>query len=202
MTVKYAPDELFSITDFTKKIAGVLKGIKEQSIDKIGILKNNKLEAVVISMDEYERLKSLEALFETIEHKEIYDVIQLRKTTPLSSYLSIEDMASQFNIDMKQLQPMYAIKNHPLVKEDLKALDHSLVLLVFKKLKQLQIAPHLGQSLGNKYNMDLSGYKKVYLAKKKVRIVYKIIDDELVIYVISIGKREDMEVYQEAIKRV
>lgn len=103
MTVKYAPDELFSITDFTKKIASVLKGIKEQSIDKIGILKNNKLEAVVISMDEYERLKSLEELFETIEHKEIYDVIQLRKNTPLSSYLSLEDMASQFNIDMKQL---------------------------------------------------------------------------------------------------
>lgn len=97
---------------------------------------------------------------------------------------------------------MYAIKNHPLVKEDLKALDHSLVVLVFKKLKQLQSSPHLGQPLGNKHNMDLSGYKKIYLAKKKVRIVYKIIDEELVIYVIAIGHREDMEVYQEAVKRV
>ena len=103
MTVKYAPDELLSITDFTKKIAGVLKGIKEQSMDKIGILKNNKLEAVVISTDEYERLKSLEELFSTLEHKEIYDVVQSRQNTPLSSYVSFEDMARKFNIDTKKL---------------------------------------------------------------------------------------------------
>lgn len=103
MTVKYAPDELLSITDFTKKIAGVLKGIKDQSMDKIGILKNNKLEAVVISTDEYERLKSLEELFSTLEHKEIYDVIQSRQNTPLSSYVSFEDMACKFNIDTKKL---------------------------------------------------------------------------------------------------
>ena len=50
--------------------------------------------------------------------------------------------------------------------------------------------------------MDLSGYRKVYVAKKKVRIVHRIINDELVIYVVSIGKREDMEVYQEATKRI
>ena len=103
MTVKYAPDELFSITDFTKKIAGVLKSIKDQSVDKIGILKNNKLEAVVISTDEYERLKSLEELFETIEHKEIYDIIQSRQNTPLSSYVSLDEMARKFNIDTKEL---------------------------------------------------------------------------------------------------
>jgi PHD/YefM family antitoxin component YafN of YafNO toxin-antitoxin module len=103
MTVKYAPDELLSITDFTKKIAGVLKGIKDQSMDKIGILKNNKLEAVVISTDEYERLKSLEELFETLEHKEIYDLVQSRQNTPLSSYVSFEDIARKFNIDTKKL---------------------------------------------------------------------------------------------------
>lgn len=103
MTVKYAPDELLSITDFTKKIAGVLKGIKDQSMDKIGILKNNKLEAVVISTDEYERLKSLEELFTTLEHKEIYDVIQSRQHTPLSSYVPFEDMARKFDIDTKKL---------------------------------------------------------------------------------------------------
>ena len=97
---------------------------------------------------------------------------------------------------------MYAIKNHPLVEEDLKALDHSLVLLVFKKLKQFQNAPQQGELLGNKQNMDLSGYRKVYVAKKKVRIVYKIVNEELIIYIVAIGKREDMEVYQEATNRI
>lgn len=103
MTVKYAPNELLSITDFTKKIAAILKGIKEQSCEKVGILKNNKLEAVVISTDEYERLKSLEALFETMEHQQIFDTIQARKQTPLSSYLPLEALAQKFNVDIKSL---------------------------------------------------------------------------------------------------
>ena len=97
---------------------------------------------------------------------------------------------------------MFTIKNHPLVEDDLKALDHSLVLLILKKLKQLQNAPQQGELLGNKNNMDLSGYRKVYVAKKKVGIVYRIINDELIIYVIAIGKRADLKVYQEATKRV
>lgn len=103
MTVKYAPNELLSITDFTKKIAAILKGIKEESCEKIGILKNNKLEAVVISTDEYEHLKSLEALFEAMEHQQIFETIQARKETPLSSYIPLETLAQKFNIDVKSL---------------------------------------------------------------------------------------------------
>ena len=96
---------------------------------------------------------------------------------------------------------MYEIKNHPLVEEDLKELDHSLRLLVFKKLKKLQNSPELGVLLGNKNNLDLSGLYKIYVAKKKVRIVYEIVDRELIIYVIAIGKRDEMEVYRKASKR-
>jgi len=58
--VKYAQNELYSITDFIKQIGSVISSIKEHSLEKIGILKNNKLEAVVISTDEYERLKAFE----------------------------------------------------------------------------------------------------------------------------------------------
>ena len=103
MTVKYAPNELLSITDFTKRIAAILKGIKEQSCEKVGILKNNKLEAVVISTDEYERLKSLEELFEAMEHQQIFETIQSRKETSLSSYIPLEALAKKFAIDLKSL---------------------------------------------------------------------------------------------------
>jgi mRNA interferase RelE/StbE len=96
---------------------------------------------------------------------------------------------------------MYQLKTHPKVEDDLKELDHSLRVQVFKKLKQIQKAPELGLPLGNKNNMDLSSYRKVYVAKKKVRIVYKIQNDILSIYTIAIGKRDDMEVYQKASAR-
>jgi mRNA interferase RelE/StbE len=97
---------------------------------------------------------------------------------------------------------MYDLKTHPKVEEDLKELDHSLRLKVFKKLKQIQESPKLGLPLGNKNNMDLSGFKKVYVAKKKIRIVYEIKEDILCIYTIAVGKRDDMEVYKKALDRL
>ena len=97
---------------------------------------------------------------------------------------------------------MYQLKLHPKIEDDLKELDNALQIQVFKKLKQIQISPQLGLPLGNKNNMNLSGFKKVYVAKKRVRIVYEIQDDELLIYTIAIGKRNDMEVYKKANERL
>jgi len=50
--------------------------------------------------------------------------------------------------------------------------------------------------------MNLSGFKKVYLAKKRVRIVYEVQNETLLIYVIAVGKRDDMEVYKKANERL
>ena len=97
---------------------------------------------------------------------------------------------------------MYELQLHPKVEDDLKELDNALQIQVFKKLKQIQISPQLGLPLGNKNNMNLSGFKKVYVAKKRVRIVYEIQDDELLIYTIAIGKRNDMGVYKKANERL
>ncbi|SFV62422.1 hypothetical protein MNB_SV-3-1572 [hydrothermal vent metagenome] len=58
--VNYTENELFSITDFTKKISSLLKDVKNNTIEKIGVLKNNRLEAVVLSTAEYARLKQIE----------------------------------------------------------------------------------------------------------------------------------------------
>lgn len=101
--VKYAKNELYSITDFTKQISSVVGSIKEQTLEKIGILKNNKLEAVVISTDEYERLKEIEEQVALAEHSSIYQAVEVRKDTPLVEYMSMEDMARKFNIDMDKV---------------------------------------------------------------------------------------------------
>ena len=101
--VKYAQNELFSITDFTKQIGSVVSSIKGHSLEKIGILKNNKLEAVVISTDEYERLKKLEEEVELEEHTQIYNIVNQRKYTTLSEYVSMEDMAKKFDIDLNKI---------------------------------------------------------------------------------------------------
>ena len=97
---------------------------------------------------------------------------------------------------------MYSIEYHPELEQDFKELGHSTAQLVFKKLKKIAQNPIIGIDLGNKANMNLVGYKKVYVDKKRVRIVYKIVEDKIVIYVIAVGKRDDMEVYEKASDRV
>ena len=97
---------------------------------------------------------------------------------------------------------MYELQLHPKVEDDLKELDNALQIQVCKKLKQIQISPQLGLPLGNKNNMNLSGFRKVYVDKKRVRIVYEVQNDVLSIYTIAIGKRDDMEVYKKANERL
>jgi len=97
---------------------------------------------------------------------------------------------------------VYSINYHEEVEKDFKELGHATTLLVLKKIQKIAKNPIIGDDLGNKANMNLSGYKKVYVDNKKVRIVYKIIDDKIEIFVVAVGKRDEMEVYQKAFKRI
>ena len=97
---------------------------------------------------------------------------------------------------------MYSLKLHDKVYDDLKVLDNALVIKVFKKLKQIQQSPQIGENLGNKNGMNLSGFKKVYIDKKRVRIVFEVQDDILTVYTITVGQRDDMEVYKKDFDRL
>ena len=97
---------------------------------------------------------------------------------------------------------MYSLKLHDKVYDDLKVLDNALVIKVFKKLKQIQQSPQIGENLGNKNGINLSWFKKVYIDKKRVRIVFEVQDDILTIYTIAVGQRDDMEVYKKAFDRL
>ena len=86
--------------------------------------------------------------------------------------------------------------------DDFRGLDGSLKQPVAKQLKKLETAPFLGDHLGNKAGLDLTGYYKLYAAKKAVRIVYRIIEQQIIVEVVAIGKREDLAVYQTTLKRI
>lgn len=96
---------------------------------------------------------------------------------------------------------MYGYKFHPEAEKELGKLNHSIQLLFAKKLKQILKSPESGMDLGNKNNLKLSGFKKTYFNGKKHRIVYKVEEEEVLIYIIAVGKREEMEVYKKASER-
>lgn len=95
----------------------------------------------------------------------------------------------------------YKILFHPKARKEFDQLDGSVRKVVRKQIEKLQSTPTLGERLGNKAGLDLTGYRKMYAYKKKIRVVYRIIEGKLLIFVISIGAREDMIVYREAEKR-
>ena len=97
---------------------------------------------------------------------------------------------------------MYLIEYHSDVKKDFKELGHRVSILALKKIEKIAQNPIIGDELGNKSNLNLSGLRKVYIDNKRVRIVYKIIEDKVMVFIITIGKRDDMEVYKKTLKRV
>jgi len=89
---------------------------------------------------------------------------------------------------------LYKIVLKTEADEELAELSNRERLLVFKQLKKIATSAELGQVLGNKAGLNLSGCRKMYADKKKIRIVYTILEDEIIIEVIAIGKRDELEV--------
>ncbi|MDR2394236.1 MAG: type II toxin-antitoxin system mRNA interferase toxin, RelE/StbE family [Treponema sp.] len=91
----------------------------------------------------------------------------------------------------------FKIQFIPQAAEDYTSLDGSIKKQVNEKIDTLKEDPFLGESLGNKNNIDLSGYYKIYVEKKAYRIVYRIIKDKIeIIEIWGIGKRDKMEIYK------
>ena len=86
------------------------------------------------------------------------------------------------------------------VHADFDRLDGSVKKRVLKQLVKLERNPKYGDPLGNKAGINLEGYFKLYADKRRIRIIYEEINH--IIKVIAIDRREDMEVYRIALKRI
>lgn len=86
--VTFARNEIVSSSQFVRNFASFLQRMTKSNDEKIAVVKNNQMQAVMIPIDEYERLKTLSDM---AEQKEIYETIQERKNTPDSEYVSYDD---------------------------------------------------------------------------------------------------------------
>ena len=87
-------------------------------------------------------------------------------------------------------------------KEDFESLNKSIKKLTCTQFDKLKKSPQLGEPLGNKLGMDLTGFRKLYFNKKRHRIVYTIEEEEKKVTIYGIGKRNEMEAYREVKKRI
>ena len=77
--VAYTRDEIVSATDLARNVSATLSSITKKQKEKVAISKNNRLEAVMIDIEEYERLKEA---YDLMEHIEIAKIVEERSKTP------------------------------------------------------------------------------------------------------------------------
>lgn len=89
-------------------------------------------------------------------------------------------------------------------KEDLRDLDHSTRIQIFKALKKLQTEPEKrGQPLSSTPKGNLAGFRKLIVGDRDYRIIYRCAPDGSDVTVVwVIAKRADEEVYRLAVARL
>jgi len=88
--------------------------------------------------------------------------------------------------------------------KEYRKLDGSVKKLVNVAIAKMQErADELGEDLTNKHGVNLIGCRKIKFRNAGIRIVYRIVGDKAEIAeIITVGKREDNEVYKIAAKRL
>ncbi len=98
--VAYTRDEIISVSDLARNLSTSLASLLNYSKDKLAISKNNKLEAVIIPIEEYERMKEA---YEYVENMEIARIVEERSSTPRAEYLTLEGLAKKRGINLDEL---------------------------------------------------------------------------------------------------
>ncbi|MGE4240516.1 type II toxin-antitoxin system RelE family toxin [Ramlibacter sp.] len=94
--------------------------------------------------------------------------------------------------------PRFRLRFHPEALEEWHALDNSIRAPLKKLLAKRLEHPHIP---GSALHPPLAGCYKIKLQKAGVRLVYEVIDEEVIVYVLAVDRREDGRVYGSAVRR-
>ncbi len=65
----YSTDEIYTATEVVRNFSSILKSVSTKEKEKVVIVKNNRFEAVLINIEEYERLKDAFNILQDIYKK-------------------------------------------------------------------------------------------------------------------------------------
>ena len=96
----FTADELISSTKLVRNFGSVLDSFKNNSVSKMWILKNNNVEAVIISKDEYRIFEELQEYIEDLEDEKM--ILERLKNDTWKRY-TMEEVAKECNIDLNTI---------------------------------------------------------------------------------------------------
>ena len=93
----------------------------------------------------------------------------------------------------------YRLMFLPAALEEFRALDGSLREVLKKLLAKRLENPHMP---GGELSGDLAHCYKIKLLKQGIRLVYQVENDQLIVLVLAVDKREDSAAYKSAMARL
>ena len=95
------------------------------------------------------------------------------------------------------MKSKYKLKFLPTALKEWKKLDSTIQVQLKKKLKERLQSPHVEASL--LYGFE--DYYKIKLRSSGYRLVYEVIEKEIIVLEIAVGKRDKSQVYKKAAQR-
>lgn len=92
----YTKDELISSTEIVRNFSSILDSIKNNRREKVAILRKNKLEAVILPIEEYERIQDG---IDLLEHLQIFKLVKERNETPIEGYIDFENLLAEHGLN-------------------------------------------------------------------------------------------------------
>ncbi len=90
--VAYKRDEIVSASEMARGFSNILNSIIDKSKDRLAISKNNKLEAVILDIEEYEKLQNA---YDLLEQKEI-EIMLLNRTNEEKEVSHTKSLSIEF----------------------------------------------------------------------------------------------------------
>ena len=98
--VQYIKEEIISSSVVSRQFGSILDKIQSHELEKVAVIRNNKMEAVIISLEEYEALNNMQELLEDME---IYNSVKDRLNTPKSEFVNFEDVLSKLGMNVNEI---------------------------------------------------------------------------------------------------
>ncbi|MDP2815598.1 MAG: hypothetical protein Q8O19_02835 [Rectinemataceae bacterium] len=96
----FSREEIVPSTKVSRNLSSILNKLKSHQLEKVAVIRNNEMEAILIPIQEYELMRSL---LEQDEYKNIYTAIKERELTPATSYISFDSILSELHIDHENI---------------------------------------------------------------------------------------------------
>lgn len=96
--IQYTKEELISSTTISRNLSAILNNLSIKKIEKVAVMRNNKIEAIILPIEKYENIIKNNDI---IEHIELYNIIKQREKNP--EYIDFETILNENGLTINDL---------------------------------------------------------------------------------------------------